>query len=270
MADLFAPELVLYALYALLGDKITNFPHFLLPLGDRSTFLVGTGMKLRCPKCNRKLRPEDVDAAKDIAKCRRCNVTHGYVALTDVQKELPGNLSHPPAGAWFKRLPDGFEVGASTRSVHVFYLVPLACVVVCFVAGLAHGFWQTRDINRLTEMFFALLMMVTAGLPAAMAGWGHISVRVQGDDAVLFRGVGSLGWRRRFAWSTVTGIQISETNGDVPTKYIRISGPRGVSFGSGMAAERMRYLLMALQLMLRGHVPLAVAGKREQESSAKK
>jgi len=242
----------------------------LLPLGEGSTFLVGTGMKLRCPKCNRKLRPEDVDAVKDIAKCRRCNVTHGYVTLTDVQKELPGNLSHPPAGAWFKRLPEGFEAGASTRSAHAFYLVPVACVLVCVVAGLAHDFWQTQDTNRVTGVLFGFLGVVMLGLPAVMAGWGHISIQVQGDDAVLLRGVGSLGWRRRFAWSTVTGIQVQETNGDAPTKYIRISGPHGVSFASGMAAERRTFLLMALQLMLRGHVPPAKDGKREQESPAKK
>lgn len=71
-----------------------------------------------CPRCKGEIPGEDINVGKDLAYCRKCNLTLSLSALasgTVVDEDV--DLSHPPAGAWLCREPDGLVIGASNTSV---------------------------------------------------------------------------------------------------------------------------------------------------------
>ena len=87
-----------------------------------------------------------------------------------------------------------------------------------------------------------------------MTIFGKTTLTVSGDQAVAFTGVGSLGWRNRFAWSGVRSV-VEETrpsgrNGT--TTSITLVGETRVRFASGVSQARRYYLLHALRSVVSG------------------
>jgi hypothetical protein len=118
-----------------------------------------------------------------------------------------------PAGAWFNRTADGFELGATTRSLQAFILVPFACVWSGFSLG---GIYGTQLMSGKFVLFQSLF-----GIPFLLGSiflwggtllsiFGKTTLTVRGDDAVTFIGIGAFGWVKRFAWSGVRSV-VEET-----------------------------------------------------------
>jgi hypothetical protein len=210
-----------------------------------------------CPKCRLEIPLEDINVSTDIALCRKCGQSWSYADILADQSAASVDFNRPPAGAWFRQFPpNGFETGSTTRSAAAFFLVPFMCVWSGFSLGGIYGTQVVKGHFSLGQSLFGIpfiLGTLLFGGLAVMTVCGKVYVRVDGNEAVAFTGVGPLGFRRRFKWSGVTAIRATEQYGrrGQPSRQITIEGEKRIDFGSGLKPERLDFILAALKRMQR-------------------
>jgi|SRR5208282_5700942 len=241
-----------------------------------------------CPKCKRVISSDDVNVANDIAFCRACNLSHALSALTR-GAELDENidLANPPRGAWQTNDGSGCVIGATHRSIgtgvgillfalfwngilSVFLAVALAGTLRnlglpiphWFPAPLVNGSPMSVGMTIFLWLFltpFILVGLFMIGMFLSSVA-GRTEVRVNNPEGVVFTGIGSLGYRRRFQTSAVKEVRVDDrtwrdSDGDRQRKtYIVIENREGklLKFGSMLSEERRKFVAGALHRMLAG------------------
>ena len=227
-------------------------------------------MKPICPKCQNAFPPEQVNAGTDAAYCPLCAEAYRLSELIEAGQSAEGDLGEPPRGAWFQAGINEWEVGATTRSPAAFFLVPFMGVWSgCSLGGIYGGQIMRGRFDPFMSVFGLPFVAGTLlfGSIAVMTVCGHIRLRVRGDDAEAFAGVGAIGWRRRFAWPDITKI----TDGASRVNHsgqrsggISLQGNgRVINFATGVTEERRQFLMAVLRRML-VHAP---ASARKSDSS---
>lgn len=243
-------------------------------------------MKLNCPKCRRDIPNEDVNVGKDIAYCRQCNESFELSSLTrGVELEAAADFNHPPAGAWRRSDGMGTVIGATQRSLGLavgalVFVLFWNGIVSVFVAanidatlrhlGLQLPAWfpapkmngPLMPLGMTIFLWLFLTPFILVGL--AMIGTflsyvaGRTEVRMGNGQAVVFTGVGALGFRRRFDPREVKDVRIEEgrsrdRNG-YPSQTLRIlvetREGKEIKFGTSLSAERRKFVAGALRLEL--------------------
>jgi hypothetical protein len=210
------------------------------------------GSNITCPKCRTEIPLTDVNVSTDIALCRRCGQTWSYSELVDESKFSKFDPQTTPSGAWLRDSnPRRFEVGVSTRSPIAFFLVPFMCVWSGFSLGgiYGHQIWS-RHFDWQQSLFGIPFILGTLlfGSFAVMSVCGKIVVTIDGDEGVVFTGVGPIGSRKRFNWRNVSGIRRTERYGKrgAVTQQITLDGEKQLTFGSGVSDDRFHFLLSTL------------------------
>ena len=82
---------------------------------------------------------------------------------------------------------------------------------------------------------------------------GQIRIRLLNDECVLFTGIGTLGWYRKFRLDEINTIREENSNsgryGRGNTKSIVLEGKTRIKFGSMLNEKRRYYILNALKYM---------------------
>lgn len=179
-------------------------------------------LEVVCPKCQAEVPLEDVNVANDIALCRKCAYNFSFADAVAEGEIEPVDLTKPPKGIWYKRTPNGFELGSSTRSAIAFFLVPFMLVWSGFSLGGIYGTQIVKGHFNLGMSLFGipfLLGTILFGSIAIMTVCGKFCVRVQGNDGEVFVGVGSLGYRKKFRWDQVRDIRVETERTSKGTTY---------------------------------------------------
>ena len=217
--------------------------------------------KITCSKCRTSIPLEDVNVTADLALCRQCGQNWSYADLVDNAMSARLDFRNPPHGAWFRETgPNRFEVGATRRSALAFFLVPFMGVWSGISLGGIYGtqIYQGH-FNPGMSLFGIPFLIVTVliGATAVMAVCGKVTACIESDDGVLFAGVGSVGWRRRFNWRKVSGIRRTEfrTNRGSVQWQITFEGEKRLHFATGVKDERLDFMLAVLRAKWResGH-----------------
>ncbi|HKQ37136.1 MAG TPA: hypothetical protein VJ063_03595 [Verrucomicrobiae bacterium] len=164
-----------------------------------------------CPKCHSQVPLENVNVANDIALCRKCAYNFSFADALSESEIEPVDLSNPPKGVWYKRFPNGFELGSSTRSAAAFFLVPFMLI---WSGGSLGGIYGTQIVKghfSLGMSLFGLPFLfgsIVLGSMAIMTVCGKFCVRAEGNDGEVFVGVGSIGYRKKFPWDQVRDIRL--------------------------------------------------------------
>jgi hypothetical protein len=209
--------------------------------------------KTTCPKCRAEIPLEDVNVATDVALCRQCGETWSYVELLADSKAVKFNFLTPPSGAWFReQSPNSFEVGVTTRSAVAFFLVPFMCVWSGFSLGAIYGTQVVkREFNLGMSLFGTpfILGSLLFGTQAVMAVCGKVVVSIDGNQGILFMGVGPIGWRRRFDWRNVSAVRRTETYGrrGSVSQQITLEGDKRLDFAGGLKSERLEFMFEVLR-----------------------
>ena len=220
-----------------------------------------------CPSCSRRLPNEDINIAADLARCRSCGRTFRLSDLLDARIDAV-DLQHPPAGAWFEQRAAGFVLGATTRSPMAFLVVPFVCV---WASLSLRGFFGAAR-NGSPPALFALPFLLIAAMviaQAAMTVLGKVEVRRDGDDCVVFTGIGWLGWTRRFRWSELQTIREDTVRrGRSTARAILLEGHSRIAFGSMLSADRRYFLMRALERLARAKLdgPVSTRGISSSEA----
>ncbi len=239
-------------------------------------------VKLTCPKCNRDIPTEDVNAGKDIAFCRQCSESFELSALTRGEElEAGADLSHPLAGAWRRSDGMGTVIGATNRSLGlaagalVFALfwngIVSLFVLINTVATLHHlgvevPAWfpapkmngpQPLGMTIFLWLFLTPFILIGLAMTGAFLSYvaGRTEVRIGNGQAVVFTGVGALGFRKRFDPREVKDVRIEEgrwrdRNG-YPSQTLRVlvetREGKEIKFGTSLSAERRKFVAAALR-----------------------
>jgi len=219
-------------------------------------------MRLNCPTCSTPYPPENINVQTDVAHCPRCNTLANPSALMAATYE-PEVIATPPPGAWYREEINQTVVGASTRSVIAFFLVPFMCVWSGFSLGGIYGTQIVKGEFNLVMSLFGIPFLLGSLLFwsfALMAIWGKVEVRLRSSRGTVFTGVGSLGWKRHFNLADIDSVEEGLTNMNYPGKIghgaIVLSGKTSLTFGSNLKEARRHFVLHALRAYL------AVAKKR--------
>jgi hypothetical protein len=209
--------------------------------------------KILCPSCRVAIPLDDVNVATDIALCRQCGQTWSYAELNEESKISDSIPQSPPSGTWYQETgPRSFTIGSTTRSAIAFFLVPFMCVWSGFSLGGIYGTQFIKGHFNLGESLFGIpfvLGTLLFGSIAVMSVCGKVTVSVDGDDGVIFTGVGPIGWRRRFNWRNVASIRRTEkvgSRGSV-SEQITFDGEKRLNFATGIKTERLDFMLAMLR-----------------------
>ena len=182
-----------------------------------------------CSQCKRVIPDADVNVATDVAFCRACNIAHKLSSLVHGVTLDEVDLGRPPEGTWRRGSGIGVAIGATHRSVgmafatlafalfwngivSVFVLLALSSTLQHLnvptpdwfpapkMNGGAIGVGMTIFLWIFLTPFIAVGLAMAAAFVSALGGRTEIQIR-QGEG-VVFTGIGSIGWRRRFNLET--------------------------------------------------------------------
>jgi hypothetical protein len=202
-----------------------------------------------------------------VAYCRGCDKAYPLSELARGVETLNVDLSTPPKGAWFR--DDGMEasIGSVWRnlSTGVFFLIfsvfwntitwgLLSAMLLGGTNVTGPGITHRNGVTTVdTAAYLFMIPFVLVGLgmaTATIAIWfGRAEVTIRGKDAVLFRGVGSVGRRTPFDLTSVTGVSIEKSNisrNGRPMQHISIDGP-GITFGTGFNKDQQKFIVASLR-----------------------
>lgn len=224
--------------------------------------------ELRCPRCMAEVPLEDVNVAKDVALCRRCQESFSFAESSNEEEPLPQvDLDHPPKGVWFHRTADGFELGSTTRSWIAVFLVPFMCL---WSAGsLGATFWpQIRKGEfSLGMSLFGLPFLIgtiVIGAITIMCVCGKICVRARDGEGEIFVGVGRLGFRRRFKWNEIKSVRQLTRIGSKGQRYkqLCLEAEKPITIATNVAGGRMQFFAAALKQLQQEFLPVAQKGAK--------
>ena len=160
-------------------------------------------MNLVCPFCLSLVSESHVNRKTDVTACPTCHDVFAVSVAVAKGKGLDQfNINRPSPGTWFIKTETGWEIGTTQRTPLAFVLVP-----ICFIfSGLGFSF-LTSTIGSHDEVGNAWVFSVAfagGGIPlmlfAVASVLGRMAVSNTDGDGRIFRGVGPIGWTRRFDW----------------------------------------------------------------------
>jgi len=199
-----------------------------------------------------------MNAANDVAVCAGCGEAFKLSEIMEDASDPAFDPLSPPAGAWFEQGVNGWTVGASTRSYMAFFLVPFMCI---WSGGSHGGIYGTQFYFHKFTLILSLfgipflLGSILLGTAALMAIFGKVTLTIEYDEAMLFTGIGPIGWRRRFLFSDISRVEETtrwrggqNTNGT--TRVISLEGKRRVVFGNQLNEARRYFVVQCIRRML--------------------
>lgn len=212
-------------------------------------------MKITCPKCSVQIVTENINVSKDIALCQKCGEA---IKISKSFDDLPDifDINTPPPGAKYEETYEGRILTASTRSPMAFFLVPF---IIVWSGGSLGGIYGSQfasgEFNPFMSLFGLPFLIGTVVLSAVtlISIAGQIRIRLLNDECVLFTGIGTLGWYRKFRLDEINTIREENSNsgryGRGNTKSIVLEGKTRIKFGSMLNEKRRYYILNALKYM---------------------
>ena len=217
---------------------------------------------LSCPTCDTIVLPDDVNVAKDVAYCRKCNAGFSLSEViheegsSESAPEPAVDFNQPPRGVWYESTFDGFVLGSTTRSAVGCFLVPFMCV---WSGGSLGGIYGSQIASGKFDLFMSLFGIpfligtIVIGSLAAMTVFGKIVLTVNQTSGSVFTGVGGIGFTKRFEVNEMSRVYEEAKRGSKGgvTKIIVLEGKERITFGSMLSDERRYFMLQVLKKMLK-------------------
>ena len=232
-----------------------------------------------CQKCRRTIPSDEINVAQDVAYCRGCNLSYRLSELTfDDGIIAHMDLQRPPAGAWFDDTGMATVIGATNRSLGtavgmllfaLFWNGIVSVFVAIALAGTLRQFHVTvptwfpsPEMNgdfmkpgMLAFLWLFLLPFILIGLAfigtVLVCLFGRTEVRIANSKGIIFIGVGSVGWKRRFEASQIKAIKLHTSNNREGSNSVSVlletREGKQMKFGSLLSNERRQFVLAALR-----------------------
>ncbi len=205
-------------------------------------------MKVNCGKCKSLISADNVNVARDTAFCQKCENLFSLSSVLEVDASF--DLHAEQKGAKFEDRGLHWIVEASHRSYYALFIVPFSVVWVGGSLGGIYGSqFSTGEFNPETSLFglpFLIGSVILVSL-SLMSVFGRTLVSVENNDALIFIGVGPIGWYRRFDWRSVSRVTEYRDN---QFRVISLEGKKRLSLGWGLKGELIYYVSNVLRSKL--------------------
>lgn len=207
-------------------------------------------MEVSCTKCKRKIKAENINLAKDTAFCTTCE---SLTSLSTLLESTPSKNFHahtPVSGTSVDDRGHNWTVSGSHRSWMALFFVPFTAV---WAGGSLSGIYGSQLVSgefNLVKSLFGLpfligsVVLITLCL---MSLFGRTLVSVENGKALIFIGIGSIGWYRRFDWRLIDRVT-EDTSGQY--KHISLEGRKMLNLGWGLSAKKQYYIANFLRTKL--------------------
>lgn len=218
-------------------------------------------MEIECPKCGQRVAAEDVNVAKDLALCRRCNEAFAVSDALGASELADVDFSNPPRGVEISDLGNRLTLTSTARSSMAWFFVIFAVfwnsIVSVFlsiaIAGAVTG-EEVMDGPFPGFLFVFLIPFVLVGVGMAGAALftlvGKVRVTLDRDVLTVFTGVGSIGRVKTIDWREVTAVRIVDSgarSNNQPMMAVEVDGPSPIRFGTLLSEERRNFLAAVLR-----------------------
>lgn len=207
-----------------------------------------------CPGCHSEIPLDDINVAKDIALCRACGKTWTFSLVQSAGELGEVNLQQPPR--WVQIETDyqgGTTIRYRRRSKALFFLIPFAAL---WSGGSMVGIYGSQIRQGkfdLGQSLFGLPFLIgTIILCSAIAFllFGHWEINLRRGEGTVFLGVGSLGWRRSFAFGPGAQVSLQQSSyqvNHVPQDAIAVTeaGQKLISFGAPIQPREAKLFIAA-------------------------
>ncbi|WP_394154364.1 hypothetical protein [Vibrio maritimus] len=208
-------------------------------------------MEVNCPSCKTKINSENINISRDIAYCESCE---SLTSLSSLLESIPiSNFDATQSVKGVRVSDNGYKwsIEASNRSLMALFLVPFTLV---WAGGSLSGIYGTQLENGEFDPSLSLL-----GLPfligsivlisiTLMSLFGRTYVSNKNGKALIFIGIGSVGWYRRFDWKNIDRVKDSESR---QHKLISLEGNKRLNLGWGLSSEKLYYMSNFLKTKLK-------------------
>ncbi|MCJ8351534.1 hypothetical protein [Moritella sp.] len=208
-------------------------------------------MDVICTQCKIKIETEDINVAKDTAYCSSCQ---NLLILSSILEKQPNNnfdITQPVSGIKVEDNGYNWSMEASNRSITAIFLVPFTLV---WAGGSLSGIYGSQLINGEFDPSLSLF-----GLPFLLGSivlmtltlmniFGRTCVRNENGKALIFIGIGSFGWYRRFDWKNID--QVKEVNLH-KNRHLSLEGNKRLNLGWGLSSEKRYFMSNFLRSKLK-------------------
>ena len=182
----------------------------------------------------------------DVSVFRESTLCSGCRRRQAAEDSAPLQMPAPVPGTWYEPLPDGFRLGASTRSGKGYFLIAF---MVIFLGIMIRSGVSREPFTVLIVSWFALAAL----WQCAMGLFGTVRLTRDGSAFTVFSGIGPLGRRRVYDWGDRTSVHeraLPSGEGSAEQEIILVGGRR-VAFGLALSDERRYFLREILRIELK-------------------
>ncbi|MBT1450067.1 hypothetical protein KJ365_04180 [Glaciecola sp. XM2] len=207
-------------------------------------------MDVTCSKCKRKIDANNINVAKDTAFCSSCE---RLTSLSDILQSTPSKnfrANSPVQGTTLDDQGYMWTVCGSHRSWMALFFVPFTMV---WAGGSLSGIYVSQIIKGefdVTQSLFGLPFLIGSIVLISvclMSVFGRTLISVENGKALVFIGVGSIGWYRRFDWKTIDRVTEKHSG---QYKYISLEGSKRINLGWGLNGKKQYYIANFLRTKL--------------------
>ncbi len=207
-------------------------------------------MKVCCPHCKHRIGVEDVNVSKDTVYCSNCGSLSALSSLLTATPAKNFDVHARVRGITLDDRGANWMVSGSHRSLVSLFLVPFTLV---WAGGSMTGIYGSQIIKGEFEPLMSLfglpflvgsIVLVTLTL---MSIFGRTLVSVENNEALIFIGLGSIGWYRRFNWRDVERVTENKRG---QHRHLSLEGRKRLNLGWGLGNQQRYYLVNLLRSKL--------------------
>jgi len=208
-------------------------------------------MEVNCSSCKRKIDSENINVSKDTAYCQSCEILTPLSSLLESTPSSNFDTTQSVKGVQVSDNGYKWSVEASNRSLMALFLVPFTLV---WAGGSLSGIYGTQLANGEfdpSQSLFGLPFLIGSIVLISitlMSLFGRTYVSNENGKALVFIGIGSIGWYRRFDWKNIDRVTESESR---QHKHISLEGNKRLNLGWGLSSEKLYYMSNFLKTKLK-------------------
>ena len=208
-------------------------------------------MEVNCNHCKRKIDAANINVAKDTAYCLSCEKLTSLSSLLEASPSKNFDFKQTVSGINVEERGYSWSINASHRSLMALFLVPFTLV---WAGGSLSGIYGTQLINGEFDpgqSLFGLPFLIGSIVLTTftlMSLFGRTNVSCENGKALVFMGIGSIGWSRRFDWRSIERITESDSR---QNNHLSLEGTKRMNFGWGLSSEKQYFISNYLKTKLK-------------------
>lgn len=208
-------------------------------------------MMIKCPKCDAKIDAPQINVSSNVAYCQRCS--EGFLLSELIDDDFKISLDSVPDGAWYYESHNPKVIGATTRSLGAFILIPFTTIWAGGSLSSIYGSQLTSGkldlLQSLVGIPFLLGSIFLASYSLMLVA-GKIEVEIS-EKVRIFIGIGTLGWNRSFDRSEFKKVYTESSKGsNLPfssSENIIIEADKKYQLMPSLSEDRHKFVFSVLR-----------------------